>query len=281
MLHIQNSQEMHAFFRFTGRDVPLISGHRGGAAAGFPENCIATFENTLRHTPAFLEVDPRLTKDNVIVLMHDATLDRTTTGTGKVSDHTWAQLQELQLKDPQGNVTAHRIPTLDEALRWSRGKTILNLDKKDVPLETLAQKLREYQSIPVMLTVHNAAQARFYLGDEPSRMFSAFIRTQAELDDFEKENIPWTQMIAYVGPASKPENKELYDLLHARGVMCMISAAPIYDKLADAGARQKAYREIIEGGADIIESDRPIEAAEAIRPLVPAQSPKRRFFSGP
>lgn len=281
MLTIKNSQELHQFFRFTSKDVPLISGHRGGAAKGFPENCIATFENTLRHTPAFLEVDPRLTKDNVIVLMHDATLDRTTTGTGKVSDYTWAQLKELKLKDPEGNVTPHRIPTLDEAIDWSKGKTVLNLDKKDVPLEMLASKLREHRSTPIMLTVHNAEQASFYLEDDKNRMFSAFVRTKNEFDDFEKAGIPWSQIIAYVGPTNKPENKELYDLLHARGVMCMISAAPFYDKLPDASARSKSYRETIEAGADVIESDRPIEAAAAIQSLIPAQSPKHRFFTKP
>src|SRR5687768_53041 len=78
-LNIRSSQDLHQFFRYTGQDIPLISGHRGGMTKGYPENCIATFENTLRYTPAFFEIDPRLTKDSVVVLMHDATLDRTTT----------------------------------------------------------------------------------------------------------------------------------------------------------------------------------------------------------
>src|SRR5690606_2453185 len=116
---------------------------RGGARPGFPENCIATFENTLKHTHAILEVDPRLTKDSVIVLMHDATLDRTTNGTGKVSDYTWAELQQLKLKDTEGKVTEHRIPTLDEVIRWAKGKTILILDKKSVPPELTAKKISE------------------------------------------------------------------------------------------------------------------------------------------
>jgi len=79
---------LHEYFSYLGNDVPLISGHRGGTTKGFPENCIAAFENTLRYTPAFFEIDPRLTKDSVIVLMHDPTLERTTNGSGKVSDFT-------------------------------------------------------------------------------------------------------------------------------------------------------------------------------------------------
>ena len=45
--------------------------------------------------------------------------------------------------------------------------------------------------------------------------------------------------MAYVGPANKPKNKELYDLFHARGVMCMISAAPTHNKLPDPTDRKK------------------------------------------
>ena len=70
--------------------------------------------------------------------MHDATIDRTTTGTGKVSDYTFEELQQFFLKDREGNVTPYKIPTLEECIVWSRGKTILNLDIKDVPLEVMS-----------------------------------------------------------------------------------------------------------------------------------------------
>ncbi len=278
-LNIRNNEELHQYFKYTGNDVPLISGHRGGTTKGFPENCIATFENTLRFTPAFFEIDPRLTKDSVIILMHDDTLDRTTTGKGKISNYTWEELKKLRLKDPEGNVTEYRIPTLDEVIIWSKGKTIINLDKKDVPLSMTAKKLREHKADGhVMLTVHNAKDAKFYYDDNDNIMFSAFVLTKNALEEYEKAGIPWSNIMAYIGPRNKPENKELIDLLHARGVMCMISAAPTYDKLKDASARKTAYQEIIKGGADVIESDLPIEVAAAIQTLYPAESPKQKYF---
>jgi len=131
---VNTTRELKEFFRYKGKSTPLISGHRGGMIKGFPENSIETFENTLKHTQAFFEIDPRLTKDSVAVLMHDATLDRTTNGTGKVSDYNYAELQKLRLKDPEGNLTDARIPTLKEVILWSKGKTMVNLDKKDLPL---------------------------------------------------------------------------------------------------------------------------------------------------
>lgn len=269
LLPIHTVADFQAFFHYTPGHAPIISGHRGGTTTGYPENCIATCENTLRHTPAFFEIDPRLTKDSVIVVMHDATLDRTTTGTGKISDYTYAELQKFRLKDPQGNVTEYKIPTLKEMLLWSKGKTILNLDHKDVPLEMTARLLRECGNDMIMLTVHNAQQAKFYVEDNPDHMLSAFVLNKKQYDDLVKAGIPWKNMIAYIGPTNKPENKELFDLLHAHGVMCMISAASSYDKLSDPAARDAHYRETFTQGADILESDLPIEVAQAIKTLRP------------
>ena len=263
ILAFKDINDFQSYFHYTPGHPPIISGHRGGTTAGYPENCIATFENTLRHTNAFFEIDPRLTKDSVIVVMHDETLDRTTTGKGKVSDYTYAELQRYRLKDPQGHVTDYKIPTLKEMLLWSKGKTVLNLDHKDVPLEMTAKLLKECGNDMVMLTVHNAQQARFYVDDNPNHLLSAFVLNKQAFDELEKMGVPWKNMIAYIGPTNKPENTLLLDLLHAKGVMCMISAASTYDKL-NATDRDAHYRETFAMGADILESDLPIEAAEAV-----------------
>jgi glycerophosphoryl diester phosphodiesterase len=279
VIKVKDADELKSYFKYTGKDVPLISGHRGGIIKGYPENSIEAMEHTLKYTPAFFEIDPRVTKDSVIILMHDATLERTTNGTGKVSDYTWEELKKLKLKDKEGNVTTFRIPTLEEAIAWAKGKTILNLDKKDVPPAMTAKKLKELKvEGHVMVTVHNAKDAKFYYDGNKSLMFSAFVHTKKALEEYEQAGIPWSSVMAYIGPTYKPENKELQDMLHARGVMCMISAAPTYDKLPDPSERKRSYQEIIKSGADVIESDLPIEAAEAIRPLIPKQSTKLKHF---
>jgi len=273
-LNIQNVKDLQAYFKYTGSNTPLISGHRGGAQAGYPENCIETFENVLRHTPATFEIDPRLTKDSVIVLMHDPTLDRTTNGTGKLSDYTWEQVKKLKLKDSNGKVTNFRIPSLDEVISWSKGRTVVILDKKDVPFAMTADKIKKRQAeAHVMVTVHTADEATFYYEDNPRIMFEAFVKTKEALLEYEKAGIPWNQIMAYVGPEMKTVNKPLYDMLHERGVMCMISAAPVYDKL-DSARRIGAYQDIIRSGVDIIESDRPIEVARSISALIPQKKPK-------
>lgn len=265
LLPVKSVKDLHHFFQYTPGNKVIISGHRGGTEKGFPENAIEAFEHTLQYTPAFYEIDPRLTKDSVIVLMHDATLDRTTTGTGKVGDYTYAELKKLYLKDIAGNVTSYKIPTLAEAIEWARGKTILNLDKKDVPLEMTAAIIKEHQAEAfVMVTVHNAEQAKYYYQQNKNQMFSVFVKTPKALSAYEKAGIPHQQMMAYIGPDIKPENQELYQLLHAKGIRCMISAASTYDKLTSPEERAAAYQAIVKDGADVLESDLPIEVSEAI-----------------
>lgn len=262
---VRTAKDLHTFFQYQAGNKPIISGHRGGTEKGFPENSIEAFENTLKYTQAFYEIDPRLTKDSVVVLLHDATLDRTTTGKGRLSDYTYEELKQFKLKDVHGQVTPYCIPTLAEAIEWARGKTVLNLDQKDVPIAMTAALIKKHKAEAfVMVTVHHADQAAFYYQQNKNQMFSAFVKTPEALKPYEDAGIPASQMIAYIGPDIKPENQVMYKLLHAKGIRCMISAAPTYDKLKTKEERARAYRAIIEDGADVLESDLPIEVGEAI-----------------
>lgn len=260
VLKFDNVSQLRDFFNYKGDGSIIISGHRGGYEEGYSENCIEGLENVLKQMPAFFEIDPRLTKDSVIVLMHDATLDRTTTGTGKVSDYTWKELQKLRLKDHSGKVTDCKIPTLEEVIKWSKGKTVINLDKKDVPMEMIAALIKKHKADKhVMLTVHTGAQARYYYDRFPNIMMSAFARTMKEYEDLSICGVPWQNMIAYVGRSITPENKKICELLHARGVRCMISVAPTHDRLPAKEERALKYKEEINKTPDIIESDIPTE----------------------
>ncbi len=74
---------------------PLLIAHRGGSALA-PENTLAAFDRAVRDWAAdMLEMDVRATRDGHVVVIHDATVDRTTDGTGAVADLSWAELREL------------------------------------------------------------------------------------------------------------------------------------------------------------------------------------------
>ncbi|MEM9971852.1 MAG: glycerophosphodiester phosphodiesterase family protein, partial [Pseudomonadota bacterium] len=80
-------------------DKTLISAHRGGPSAGLPENGIETMDAILAALPAIMEVDVAQSPDGMHYLMHDRTLDRTTTGSGSVADTPWSVVKELNLVD--------------------------------------------------------------------------------------------------------------------------------------------------------------------------------------
>ena len=183
--------------RHDGQSLHLVSAHRGGAGKGLPENCIATFENTLRHTHAMMEVDPRYTKDGVIVLHHDPTLERTTNGTGRVVDRTWEELKALRLKDAAGVLTEYSIPTLDEALQWARGKTILVLDQKDVPVEARARKVAEHNAEAyAVLIVYSFADAQRCYAMNPHVMMEVMIPNAEQVAAFDHRQFAWAAPLA-------------------------------------------------------------------------------------
>ena len=264
-MNFKSVDEMYAFFKYS-KDKKIISGHRGTIENGLPENSIAAMEEVLKHTPAIFEIDPRLTKDGVAVMVHDPKLERTTTGIGKVNDYTWDELKKLNLKDVHGNPTKYKINTLDEMIVWAKGKTILNLDKKDLPLEKTAEIIRKHKAYNwVWVTVHNVEQAKFYLEKNPNQYLSMHIKDKVTLQKFIDSGLPFNRMIVYIGPEIKAENQEMYAFLNQKGVMCMISTAPTYDKLKTVEERAEKYRAVFQDGANILESDMPIEVSNAIK----------------
>ena len=109
-----------------GVPAPLLAAHRGGAAL-WPENSLLAFRNAVALGADYLELDVHLSLDGEVVVIHDPTLDRTTTGTGPVVERTAAELRALRLKDRSHAVTAEAIPTLDEvaALAAAGGRRLL------------------------------------------------------------------------------------------------------------------------------------------------------------
>lgn len=143
-VHVLAPSNLGGFFdclRTTGHAV--VAAHRGGPSPGYAENAIETMAHVASQVPALYEIDIARTRDNVLVLMHDDTLDRTTTGMGDVRAHTLAQVKALRLKDDRGTVLTHRVPTLREALDWAAGKVILELDvKRGVSYEDVIAEVR-------------------------------------------------------------------------------------------------------------------------------------------
>ncbi|HZG77365.1 MAG TPA: glycerophosphodiester phosphodiesterase family protein [Paenibacillus sp.] len=92
----------------------VVSGHRG-LKTRYPENTLLAFLRALESGVDMLEFDLRLTKDREIVVIHDDTVDRTTNGTGKVSEYRLSELKQLDAGGWFGNVyEGLKVPTFRE-----------------------------------------------------------------------------------------------------------------------------------------------------------------------
>lgn len=111
------------FFKKDDSARPLVIAHRGGAGL-FPENTLYAFEQSYKLGVDVLELDVRRTADGALVVLHDATVDRTTDGTGKISEMTLAEAKKL-----------------DAGFRFTLDGTNFPLREKEVRIPTLQEVL--------------------------------------------------------------------------------------------------------------------------------------------
>lgn len=107
----------------------VVACHRGDWR-NFPENSAMAIESIIKMGADIMELDLKMTKDSVLVLSHDKTIDRCTTGKGKVSDYTYEELMQFNLKRAHGvkSDTTH-ILTLEQALAICKDRICVNVDQ--------------------------------------------------------------------------------------------------------------------------------------------------------
>ena len=107
----------------------VVVAHRGDWR-NYPENSIPAIESVIRMGVDVMELDVKMTRDSVLVLSHDWTLDRTTTGSGNISDYTYEQLLAFDLKRGHGiAIPGLKIPTLRQALEVCKDRIVVNVDQ--------------------------------------------------------------------------------------------------------------------------------------------------------
>ncbi|MFD2570349.1 glycerophosphodiester phosphodiesterase family protein [Spirosoma soli] len=255
----------YEFFSYKPNQIAKISAHRGGGdLKGYPENCIESFQYLAKQLPVIIECDIDLTKDSVMVMMHDATLDRTTTGTGKLIDKTYTELASYRLEDNMGNVTPYKIPTLEDVLRWGKDKVTFTLDvKRNVSFAKVVDMIHKTGAGDyVAVITYNAQDAAKLHQLDPNLMISVTIRNRAEYDRLRELGVPDNRMVAFVGV--KEPDKELYQFLHEKGIACILGTLGNLDKQAAAKGDQ-VYKQFAQNGADIMSTDRPLEIWRVVK----------------
>lgn len=111
-----------------GNNSVLVVSHRADWRNA-PENSLQAIRNCIEMGVDMVEIDLKKTKDGHLILMHDKTIDRTTTGKGKPEDYTLEELRKFRLKNGTNHRTAHIIPTFEEVMQLCKGKIMVNVDK--------------------------------------------------------------------------------------------------------------------------------------------------------
>lgn len=129
--------------REPGNGNVIISAHRGDWRHA-PENSLQSLKQCIEKNYDIVECDLKMSKDGHLIIMHDKTIDRTTTGKGSAADYTLEELKAFRLVSAGGHSTRHQIPSFEEFLQAAKGKAVLCLDKGYDYFEAAMTLVKQY-----------------------------------------------------------------------------------------------------------------------------------------
>lgn len=217
----------------------VVIAHRGNHV-NVPENSLASYEEAIKSGADYTEIDVRTSKDGMLVIHHDGSVDRMTNGTGDVKDKTWAELSQLQLKNPKaGDAAVYRIPTFREVLKLCKNRINIYLDFKEADVAETWKQIQEegmekqivvylnkvpyykqWRSIapqmPLMTSllvdVKNSQQLKFFLGQVKVEVLDN-IAEQDMVQTAQQEGVA-----VWLDVQSPSEGKETWDSALTKGV---------------------------------------------------------------
>ena len=163
---------------------PLTIGAHRGLAEGLPENTLAAFRHSLAAGIKVIELDLRTTKDGQLVVMHDATLNRTTDCSGAVAEQTLARIQQCDAGWPTH--VGERVPTLGDVLTLvTEADTRLLLDCKSVEIDQVLREVRAHHAeTKVVLGLRSPRQVEQARAELPGATIIAFMPERTDAATF-------------------------------------------------------------------------------------------------
>ena len=253
-------------------DYVMVIAHRGDWR-NYPENSIPAIESVIRMGVDIVEIDIKMTKDSVLVLSHDGTVNRCMNGSGWIDEMTLAELKELRLKRAHGIATdSLRIATLEEALTVCKDRILVNLDHAwgyyDEAL-AVAEKVGCVDQILMKGKKPLAEVEAKMSGHEHNFMYMPIVNPGDELFQSYQELGIDTQ-IAYEVCWSKttPEVKECMKTIVDGGSKAWANTiwGSLCGYLDDDAALEKGidyiYDQVLDMGVTMIQTDRPEQLIE-------------------
>jgi glycerophosphoryl diester phosphodiesterase len=261
----------------------VISAHRAGGRAGVPENSLAAMRSSLGAGVAVLEVDVALSADGVPVLMHDRTLDRTTTGRGPVSGLRLVELKALALRDAAGMLTAETIPTLDEALSVASGRAVIMLDIKTGLSDDDPAWSERYRAVvgatarvvsrangrqKVAFIAYTPGESAMIETVAPWAMQSVSVGPRTVIEAYGRSGLATSAMLAFTGTRARDAalNATLGDQRIEVIFGTLGRAGTRLDDVYASDGNLTEYRDLVAGGVQVIATDAAIAAQGALTP---------------
>ncbi len=186
------------------QDVTLLQAHRAGDRPGAAENSIAASLDSFADGAVFTEIDVARSADGVLFLMHDDTLDRTTTGSGAFSDMTFDEISVLNLVDVDGQIMNETVPSLAEALRALDGVGIAQIDRKrPTTFNEIANILEAEDAVDRAIVITYTIEDAIALHERlPEVMISVGLNDAEDLQRLVDAGLDLTRIQAWLGLGS-------------------------------------------------------------------------------
>ena len=219
--------------------------HRGNHVDA-PENTMDAFREAIRIDADYFETDLRTTKDGLIVLMHDQTVDRTTDGHGPVRNLTTDEIRALKIKRARHD--EEKVPTFEEALDLARNHINIYMDIKDVTPEQVMPLLKKYHMEKnVIAYVYSGEQ----VDDWRSKAPSIPVIADVDLKTVDQAEADWRAHPFAISDGNALNYKPGFvTMLHRLKVI-------IWPDIQNPGEQPSQWQPFIDMGVDGFQSDHP------------------------
>lgn len=253
----------------------FIAAHRGGyendIADEAPENSLANIRNSQKHGYELYETDIQRTKDGHFVIVHDPTIERETSGSGKVSEMTLDELRALRKRYRDRTLSQERVATLEEFLKEGEGRTVFKADLKPGVKEhfgAIMELVSEYNAEGGIIFRVPYRDANFFdrfnkeSGPLPKHMWMFRVKSKKEIDDIKKRFE--SSSISIISDKTDPSNDNTVELIrYARDRGFIVEA--------HAEGSEEDWSKLINAGVSIFHARAPSKVREFLNSLTPTE----------